>query len=278
VPYLILNQYRNGSSYKDEVGALYHFPKRYLSRIQSPDGSFIYYEPRGGGEQVYFGSGTIGQTWPDPEDSTHYYAEILDYSPFPKSVSYWGLRGNPFEPARTMRNSVRPIKQALFRQILKKAGFGQELDVVLSPEPSNLVALYENAKPEWRRFLAARYERPNRITKFLKERLGATCQICGVEGFLVRNGKRYCEVHHLFHLAKRLPGSLGPRQLIVVCPTCHRKLHYAHTTDPVAKDRRWVFELCGQQICISIFNVEEEPPAAVVSSLGSAGAPESCRS
>jgi len=190
--------------------------------------------------------------------SAHYYAEVLDYSPFPKSVSYCGLRGKSFEPARTMRNSVRSIEQALFQEILKKAGFGPELNVVLAPETSSLAALYENAKPELRRFLAARYERPNRITKLLKERLGATCQICGVEGFLMRNGKRYCEVHHLFHLAKRLPGSLGLRQLVVVCPTCHRKLHYASTTEPLELSGMWSFELCGEHVLIPVFGFEDE--------------------
>jgi putative restriction endonuclease len=75
---LILNQYRNGSSYKDEVGTLYHFPKRYLKRIQSPAAKFIYYEPRAGGEQVYFRTRIIGQVWPDPDDAKHYYSEILD--------------------------------------------------------------------------------------------------------------------------------------------------------------------------------------------------------
>jgi hypothetical protein len=257
VAYLILNQYRNGSSYKDEVGTVYHFPKRYLKRIQTPAAKFIYYEPRAGGDQVYFGSGTIGQTWPDPEDAKHYYSEILDYIQFPNPVSYWGLRGEAFEAARTMRNSVRPIEKSLSDGILKSAGFGEELAVVLSPGPSNLATLYENAKPELRRFLAARYERPNRITKLVKDRVGEACQICGYEGFLMRNGNRYCEVHHLFHLAKRLPGSLGPNQLIVVCATCHRKLHYGPTTDPVESEGQWLLELCGRQISVPVFRLAE---------------------
>src|SRR5947207_15353892 len=109
----MLNQYRNGLSYKDEVGTVYHFPKRYLKRIQTPAARFIYYEPRAGGDQVYFGSGTIGQTWPDREDAKHYYSEILDYIQFPSPVSYWGLRAEAFEAARTMRNSVRPIEKSL---------------------------------------------------------------------------------------------------------------------------------------------------------------------
>lgn len=250
---LILNQYRNGSFYKDEVGTVYHFPRRYLKRIQIPDAKFIYYEPRAGGEQVYFGTGAIGEIWSDPEDPKHCYSEILDYSEFPTSVSYWGFRGKAFEPARTMRNSVRLIEKPLFDGILKAAGFGDELARVVSLGQVDLEALYKDATPEMRRFLATRYERPGRVTKFVKETLGSTCQVCGYEGFSMRNGKRYCEVHHLFHLARLLPGSLGPRQLIIVCATCHRKLHYGPATDPVESDRQWVFELCGQQISIPIF-------------------------
>lgn len=157
------------------------------------------------------------------------------------------------EPARMMRNSVRPIGKTLFDKILNSAGFGEELPVVLSLAPSSLASLYEQAKPELRRFLAGRYERPSRVTKLVKDRLGPACQICGFGGFLMRNGNRYCEVHHLFHLAKKLPGSLSPSQLVIVCATCHRKLHYGWATEPVEASGRWLFELCGQDVSIPIF-------------------------
>lgn len=253
MPHIILNQYRNGSSYKDEVGIVYHFPKRYLRHLEVPGIKFIYYEPRTGGEQVYFGMGLIGETWPDPEDQSHYYSEIFDYSQFPRPVSYWDLQGKPFEAARKMRNSVRPIDKGLFDTILNSAGFAHQLAAVTSHEPGDILALYQNSTPEMRRFLATRYERPSRVTQLIKNKLGSTCQICGYEGFSMRNGKRYCEVHHLFHLAKQLPGSLAPRQLVVVCATCHRKLHYGPATDPVECEGRWLFELCGQQISIPVF-------------------------
>ncbi len=45
------------------------------------------------------------------------------------------------------------------------------------------------------------YERPSLITRYVKRTRGATCQLCGELGFVKRNGKRYCEVHHLFHLS-----------------------------------------------------------------------------
>jgi hypothetical protein len=44
--FLILNQYRRVSSYKDVVGELYHSPKRYLKKVTSPNAQFVYYESR----------------------------------------------------------------------------------------------------------------------------------------------------------------------------------------------------------------------------------------
>jgi len=250
--YLALNQYRRGSSYKDEVGIVYHFPKRYLKRIQSPNAHFVYYEPRAGGDQVYFGTGQIGEIWPDPDEQGHYYSEILEYSSFPKPVSYWGSRGSAFEPARTMRNSVRPIHKSTYDAILHAAGFSTEYPVLATEGPSQLEQLYANARPELQRYLAERYERPSRITRLIKETRGATCQVCGYEGFRMRNGKTYCEIHHLFHLAKRLPGSLAPKYLIVVCAICHRKLHYGCVTDPEELNGNWVFRLDGMDVSISL--------------------------
>jgi hypothetical protein len=250
--YLALNQYRQGSSYKDEVGIVYHFPKRYLKRIQAPNSHFVYYEPRAGGDQVYFGTGYIGEIWPDQDDQGHYYSEILEYDPFPKPVSYWGFRGSAFEPSRTMRNSVRPIHKTTYDAILHAAGFNTEYPILSTEGFSQLEQLYADAKPELQRYLAERYERPSRITKLIKKTRGATCQICGYEGFRMRNGKTYCEIHHLFHVAKRLPGSLAPNYLIVVCAVCHRKLHYACATDPKELNGNWVFQLDGLDVSISL--------------------------
>ena len=53
----------------------------------------------------------LGQT-PTTQNTTT--PRILDYSLFPKPVSYWTFRGKAFEPAHKMRNSVRPIEKVLF--------------------------------------------------------------------------------------------------------------------------------------------------------------------
>jgi putative restriction endonuclease len=78
VSHLILNQYRQSSGYKDVVGRLYHFPKRYLKAFPELPSAFVYYEPREGGEQVYFGTGKILSVYEDTEDVGHAYADSVN--------------------------------------------------------------------------------------------------------------------------------------------------------------------------------------------------------
>lgn len=84
------------------------------------------------------------------------------------------------------------------------------------------------------------YERPSSHTRFVKQSRGSTCQLCRDPGFLKRNGHRYCEVHHLFHLSKNPPPScLAPEYLVVLCATCHRRMHYADVGEPIRENGGW---------------------------------------
>jgi hypothetical protein len=83
-------------------------------------------------------------------------------------------------------------------------------------------------------------ERPSSITRYVKRTRGTTCQLCGELGFVRRNGKRYCEVHHLFHLSKNPPPDcLAPEYLVVLCATCHRRMHYADVGEPIREGNGW---------------------------------------
>jgi hypothetical protein len=76
-------------------------------------------------------------------------------------------------------------------------------------------------------------ERPSSITRYVKKTRGTTCQLCGELGFVKRSGTRYCEVHHLFHLSENPPPNcLAPEYLVVLCATCHRRMHYADVGEP----------------------------------------------
>ena len=88
------------------------------------------------------------------------------------------------------------------------------------------------------------YERPRSITRHVKRTRGATCQLCGELGFVKKNGMRYCEIHHIFHLSKNPPPKcLKPEYLVVLCATCHRRMHYADVGEPVRDGDGWRFRL-----------------------------------
>jgi len=258
MPQVVLSQYRDGSKYKDQLGVRYHFPKRYLSRLDRPETEFIYYEPRSGGKQVYFGYGQIGEIAPDSEEEGHYFSEVLGFQAFHQDVSYWDSVGNAREPASSMRNSVRTIPSAAFEEILGLGGLRFDDSLPRMDVAAELEKRYSVATPELKRSIATRYERPNAVTSAVKRSRGSLCQVCSKKGFSMRNGKEYCEVHHLFHLARQLPGTLSPKYLIVVCADCHRKLHYSECTEPEELNNCWRFILNGTEVIVP-FTVSLSP-------------------
>ena len=255
---LILNQYRTGSGYKDVIGERYHFPNRYRGRFGMPPVPFVYYEPREGGKQVYFGTGIVRAITIDTEDDGHSYADIDSYQSFVQPLEYHdGPGGSKWEDHKTMRSSVRSIPKALFDQLNQSAGVTVELDGV--PQPN----LYESRLEErWsqvkdkkndslmlrkKRRILESWERPSWVTNHVKRSRGDKCSLCGQRGFVKRDGSRYCEVHHLFHLSKNPPPEcLGPVFLAVLCANCHRRIHYANVGDPVRTENGWSIEIDGK--------------------------------
>lgn len=261
--FLILNQYRKGSGYKDVIGRHYHFPDRYLKAFSDLPSQFIYYEPREGGEQVYFGSGKVLSVYDDTEDVGHAYAEIGAYEEFGTPVDFYA--GEPtngtWEPSKTMRNSVRRVPVELFHGILRSGGvepISETLTVPLESVPESLnreLASYpgpgKRATHVLRRIkrILETYERPSAITNLVKKRRGDSCQLCGTPGFLKRDGGRYCEVHHLFHLVGDPPeGCLSPEYLVVLCATCHRRMHYAKVGIPRRTEGGWQLDMDGTDV------------------------------
>lgn len=265
---LVLNQYRAGSGYKDVVGEIYHFPDRYLNSFKSLPVAFIYYEPRSGGDQVYFGAGIISSVSDDTLDSGHSYGDVSEYVPFENSLSFYeGPDGESWEQAKTMRNSVRKIEDELFGAILNKAGVDySRFDAEFKADESYYEHRLEQRLRDLRqmnienpvvlrkvRRVIEAYERPSAITNTVKEQRGDKCQLCGCRGFLKRNGTRYCEVHHLFHLSDNPPAEcLGPDFLVVVCATCHRRLHYANVGIPERVLGGWQLLIDDEPIFFSI--------------------------
>lgn len=262
--YLVLSQYREESGYKDIVGKVYHFPARYLKPFESLPVWFVYYEPRSGGEQVYFGAGQVGSVYEDTEDIGTYYADITGYHGFERPVDYFqGPSGHSWEEAKTMRNSVRRISHEVFAQILHSGGLSPQVLETGSPDQSAMDFFHRElsslpgpghrttpVKRRIRRILET-YERPSAITNRVKRQRNHACQICGEPGFIKRDGSPYCEVHHLFHLSDDPPAEcLGEEYLAVLCANCHRRMHYGNISGLDKTDKGWKVLLDGKEYFI----------------------------
>ena len=62
------------------------------------------------------------------------------------------------------------------------------------------------------------------FAKLVKEKYSYKCQICGASGFEKAGGGQYAEAHHTSELSKTKKDN--PDEMICVCPTCHRIIHY----------------------------------------------------
>jgi hypothetical protein len=71
---------------------------------------------------------------------------------------------------------------------------------------------------------AKSWVRNGKISRLIKERVMYKCEICGEKPFRQKNGNLYAETHHVLELAKS--GLDLPKNMICVCPICHRILHY----------------------------------------------------
>jgi 5-methylcytosine-specific restriction enzyme A len=80
--------------------------------------------------------------------------------------------------------------------------------------------------PKYKAIITKQVNRPSPLRNAIIKRDGTICKICNSEGFIKRNGLRYCEVHHMIELNKLAPNTLQSWNVIIVCPTCHKQLHH----------------------------------------------------
>jgi 5-methylcytosine-specific restriction endonuclease McrA len=69
-----------------------------------------------------------------------------------------------------------------------------------------------------------RYQRDDKVRKFVIQQAEGTCEYCGKLGFLLPDDSRYLEAHHIIALAKQGPDTV--ENVIALCPSDHREAHY----------------------------------------------------
>jgi len=95
----------------------------------------------------------------------------------------------------------------------------------ISEELETLNKSYGKKRTEKKEVYVDRVERNPRIVSNLKKLRPNKCQICEEDHFLKENGEPYSEVHHIEELSKG--GSQVTDNCLVLCPTCHMKMHHA---------------------------------------------------
>ncbi|MEO7068024.1 MAG: HNH endonuclease [Rhodanobacter sp.] len=80
------------SKYDDLIEVRYHFPRRYLRRVEAAvDDLIAYYKPRrstGPNKLTYFAVARVTGITEDPTQSDHYYAHIAEFLDFDHAVSF----------------------------------------------------------------------------------------------------------------------------------------------------------------------------------------------
>ena len=119
-----------------------------------------------------------------------------------------------------------------------------ELGILYSPD--RLISEFDKKysdTPAFKDIVVRQIQRPSALSAAIKEKYGYTCRICGYSGFRKKGGGLYAEVHHMIELSNLAPLTLQSWNLLVVCPTCHKKLHYGNVSvHPITKGWKIVID------------------------------------
>jgi hypothetical protein len=92
-----------------------------------------------------------------------------------------------------------------------------------------------NASPSKVLQAALIYKRNQKVKKALKKEYEGICQICGIDNMIeMDSGKFYSEGHHLIPLGEK--GSDDLTNVVILCPLCHRKLHYSKDREDLKQE------------------------------------------
>lgn len=78
--------------------------------------------------------------------------------------------------------------------------------------------------PEKLKIEALAFKRDRMVRDYVVRRAKGKCEYCGTQGFLMPNGKRYIEAHHIVGLGNNGPDTVG--NVIGLCPSHHREAHF----------------------------------------------------
>ncbi len=207
-----------------------------------------------------------------PDDDARFYTDPADATAIVWRARLEGVLENLVDhpvPALTLpdgadfdrvRNPIQsatiPLSQAAFGTILEKS----RADLInvnatrLAGDAEGVADIERqaaNLDPQVRERLSRVIER-GPVGDRVKAARGHRCQLCEAKGvhhhaFLKRDGSPYAEAHHVQPVSMLITGSLGERNIMVLCPNHHRQAHYGQ------------FEVLEERPTDWIVSVDHEP-------------------
>jgi putative restriction endonuclease len=216
------------SGFDDAVEVRYHFPNKYLSRVEKSIGDWIiYYESkRDGGRMVYFAMARVLSVEPDKVQPDHYYALMTDYVEFPEPVPFRvnGVLVESFvrnpdgstNPGAAI-NSVRELPRAEFEHICRLGMAPALEDTKNAPEEAvaETQSEYGGPRPS---VLTARPLRDAAFSRIVRKAYNRTCAMTGLQ--LVNGGGR-CEIEAAHIRPVENDGPDSPRNGLALSRTVH---------------------------------------------------------
>jgi HNH endonuclease len=86
----------------------------------------------------------------------------------------------------------------------------------------------------------SRYQRDEKVRRFVIDQAKGVCENCGELGFLVTDGSHYLEAHHIIALAKQGPDTVD--NVIALCPSDHREAHYGSKADKLEAEMKEIIK------------------------------------
>lgn len=222
-------------AYDDAVEERYHFPRKYLRRVEQTVGDWIvYYEPRRvdsseasrDGRQSYFGMARVVSVTSDPLLTGHYYAHVTGYLEFPRPVAFrtgssvvesFLRKDDGTVNTGAFQNAVRLLPRNEF-EVICQLGLAPALeDAGVLPE-----AMVAETQAEYGGLrgveIASRTVRDAAFSRIVRDAYDCTCAMTGLQ---LMNGGGRCEIEAAHIRPVELDGPDSPRNGIALSRTVH---------------------------------------------------------
>jgi len=147
-------------------------------------------------------------------------------------LEFCGLLRLDYETITVVEEAVdiAKIRLQIVRKVARKVRI---FDDALSRDFLDDISPYAYA-PQIRERVVSTFVRNRAVANKLKLLYCGKCQVC-TSTFRTKKGENYAEIHHMKSLGDE--GSDSPDNMLVLCPTCHMKFHYARWKE-VGRDSR----------------------------------------